>query len=119
MTTLCTCRNAPSDVLADWVLVRCKPNHDRMMTGQARQRWTKPQQGMLKCNVDAACYNAENKYSTGACLRDVEVKFVQACTSHFEGQPEIKEAEAQGLLVTLQWLKQIHIDKVEIEMDCM
>ncbi|PNY03979.1 cytochrome p450 [Trifolium pratense] len=108
------------DALTNWLQVRGKPVRDRLRIGPEREKCTKPQQGMINCNVDAAYYVTENQYSIGACLRDAEDKFMRAsCTSHFEGQPEIKEAEAQGLLVTLQWLQQLHIERVEIEMDCM
>jgi ribonuclease HI len=107
------------DTLMDWLQVRCKPVRDRLRTDPTREKWTKPQQGTVKCNVDAACYVTENQYSIGACLRDADGNFMRASTSHFEGQPDIKEAEAHGLLITLKWLQQLHIERVEIEMDCM
>ncbi|MCI18516.1 60S ribosomal protein L23, partial [Trifolium medium] len=75
--------------------------------------------GYMKCNVDAACYAAENKYSIGACLRDDHGNFVKAISTHFIGQPSVHEAEAQGLLITLKWLQQMQITRIEIEMDCL
>jgi ribonuclease HI len=82
--------------------------------------WIKPQQGNMKCNVDASCYAAENRYSIGACIRDEHGRFVKAMSAHFVGQPAVHEAEAQGLLVALKWLQQMQITSmINIEMDCL
>ncbi|PNY03745.1 cytochrome p450 [Trifolium pratense] len=69
--------------------------------------------------VDAACYVTKNRYSNGAGVRDAAGRFVKAMTSHFVGQSEVQEAEAHGLLITLQWIQQFQLNRVEIEMDCL
>ncbi|CAJ2674913.1 unnamed protein product [Trifolium pratense] len=106
--------------LDDWSHVRRQPAHiSQNANNIMQQRWTKPQQGNLKCNVDAACYVAENRYNIGACIRDDRSRFVKAMSAQFVGQPAVHEAEAQGLLITLNWLQQMQISSIEIEMDCL
>jgi hypothetical protein len=48
--------------------------------------WEKPRRGMLKCNVDTACYNEQNFYGVGACIRDENGSFVQAYMKKFDGR---------------------------------
>jgi hypothetical protein len=32
--------------------------------------WEKPARGVLKCNVDTACYSEQNRYGVGVCIRN-------------------------------------------------
>ncbi|MCH79557.1 retrotransposon protein [Trifolium medium] len=108
------------EALDDWIRVRRQPDQINSNANDVMQQWwIKPQQGGFKCNVDAACYVAENRYSIGACVRDDAGRFVKAMTSHFVGTPEVQEGEVQGLLVTLKWLQQLQINGIEIEMNCL
>ncbi|MCH91698.1 hypothetical protein A2U01_0012627 [Trifolium medium] len=51
------------EALDDRVRVRITlTQHRTVATLTEQQNWIKPQQGTLKCNVDAVCYVAENKY---------------------------------------------------------
>jgi ribonuclease HI len=74
---------------------------------------------MLKCNVDAACYKESNRYGIAACVRDSQGRFVKAYTRWFEGEPDISEAEALGVLETLRWLQREHMTNVQLETDCL
>jgi ribonuclease HI len=110
------------DSLNDWVNVQQQnTSTSRDGTTLASHTWTKPARGTLKCNIDAACYNEQNVYCIGACLRDEQGRFVQAFTTRLHGSPDIAEAEATGLLEALRWMQQPQLTNVNIaiEMDCL
>jgi 3-methyladenine DNA glycosylase AlkC len=46
-------------------------------------------------------------------------RFVKAMASQFVGQPEVREAEAHRLLITLQWTQHLQLNIVQIEIDCL
>jgi ribonuclease HI len=81
--------------------------------------WTKPPLNMIKCNVDAACYNELNRYGIAACVRDSQGRFIKAYTRWFEGKPDISEAEALGVLEALRWLQREQMTNVQLETDCL
>jgi ribonuclease HI len=81
--------------------------------------WRKPPVGSLKCNIDAAVYIEQNIFCIGACLRDEQGQFMKAFAKRFEGQPNISEAEAIGLLEALKWLNTMHTNHVYLETDSM
>jgi ribonuclease HI len=82
-------------------------------------KWKKPMPRSWKCNIDAACYKEDNSYCIGACLRDDDGRFLKAFVRRLEGQPEVCEAEALGLLEALKWLQQFTSQCIHIEMDCL
>jgi hypothetical protein len=84
-----------------------------------QKNWSKPQEEIFECNVNAACYVTENRYSIAPCVRDATRRFVKAMTSQFVGQPEVREAEAHRLLITLQWTQHLQLNIVQIEIDCL
>ncbi|KAK2426472.1 hypothetical protein QL285_025140 [Trifolium repens] len=75
--------------------------------------------GALKCNVDTSCYSELNIYGIWECVRDAHGKFVRAYTRRFEGKLEKAEAEALAILEALQWLHNVDISNVHIEVDCL
>ncbi|MCI36229.1 cytochrome P450, partial [Trifolium medium] len=88
-------------------------------TTEGIQKWIKPPPGMLKCNIDAACYAEHNFFCVAACLRDDNGNFVAAFTKRFEGKPAIAEAEAIGVMEALTWLHNSHFVASQIETDCL
>jgi len=44
----------------------------------AQIRWVKPQQGRIKCNIDATFSEALNRVGFGMCLRDAAGNFLRA-----------------------------------------
>jgi ribonuclease HI len=104
----------------DWTKVRkTQQNISNNSPTVEEIKWTKPPLNMLKCNVDAACYNESNRYGIAACVRDSQGRFVKAYTRWFEGKPDISEAEALGVLETLRWLQREHMTNVQLETDCL
>jgi ribonuclease HI len=104
----------------EWIKARIvqQNNSSNSMAADSRV-WTKPPSGMLKCNVDAACYNELNTYCITACVRDAQGRFVKAYTRWFEGKPEISEAEALGVLEALRWIQHEQMRDVQLETDCL
>lgn len=43
-------------------------------------KWSKPNKGRMKCNIDALFLNNENRIETDICIRDDEGAFVLAKT---------------------------------------
>lgn len=62
------------ECLWDWEVARMKqnPNHLVLQQGVNNnvERWTKPRDGELKCNVDAAVFSQEGRYGIGMCIRN-------------------------------------------------
>lgn len=50
----------------------------------------------LMMNIDAAIFQQLTKFGIGCCIRDDHGTFISAKTTHFEGLPEPREAEANG-----------------------
>jgi hypothetical protein len=64
-----------------------------------------------------AIYKYQNLYCVWMCIRDEQGRFVSAYTKRFEGQPDIREAGAMGLLEGLKWLKGMNSGNVFLETD--
>ncbi|KAK2378610.1 hypothetical protein QL285_066497 [Trifolium repens] len=94
------------DTWREWSKAQKKHNQEgRNSRPESDQRWSKPLAGILKCNVDAACYAEQNFYCIGAHLRDDKDQFVGAFAKRFEGQPAIDEAETIGVLEAFKWMQ--------------
>ncbi|XP_045829124.1 uncharacterized protein LOC123920841 [Trifolium pratense] len=107
--------------LQDWLKVQQQKNMSCRNIAPEDYKWTKPSRGMIKCNIDSACYMEQNIYSVGACIRNEQGQFVQAYAKRSAGCPNIAEAEAMGLLEVLRWLKSTNRTStpIVIETDCM
>ncbi|WJX79086.1 hypothetical protein P8452_62240 [Trifolium repens] len=83
--------------------------------------WKKPARGMLKCNVDTACYGEQNFYSVGACIRDKNERFLEAYMTRFNEKPTIAKAEAQGIMDVMLLLCETNRTSppTVIESDCL
>ncbi|GAU30367.1 hypothetical protein TSUD_57780 [Trifolium subterraneum] len=98
------------DSLLDWIHTQKKHSRQQQQQQQQQQQnsamacyvWTKPARGTLKCNFDTVCYDAQNLYCVGACIRDDRSMFVEAIMRNYNGKPLIAEAEAHGVLEVLQ-----------------
>lgn len=62
-----------SDQLHAWEIARKFPwylNNTQQASSSDEFVWKKPDPGMLKCNVDVAIFDSENKYGVSMCIRD-------------------------------------------------
>ncbi|MCH94277.1 60S ribosomal protein L23 [Trifolium medium] len=98
------------------LMVRLQHNKQQRTGSElARNVWTRPARGTLKCYVE------QNLYCVGACIRDENGLFVQAFVRNYAGKPLIAEVEAKGLLEVLHWLCASNrvATPIVIEMDCL
>ena len=78
--------------------------------------WEKPYFGWLKCNVDAAIFNAQGKFIIGCVIRNSRGKFVTAQCECCPGIFGSREAEALSIIEALSWIKRLQLPSVIIEM---
>ncbi|GAU46456.1 hypothetical protein TSUD_402230 [Trifolium subterraneum] len=80
--------------------------------------WEKPSHGRYKCNIDASFSPMSNKVCIGMCIRDTNGCFVAARTEWMEPILDVDIGEAMGLLRALNWMNEIQLTNVDLEMDC-
>jgi hypothetical protein len=56
--------------------------------------WQPPPAGVVKCNIDAAIFDTEQKVGMGACLRDEEGHFFAPMTANTDAVMTSAEGEA-------------------------
>ncbi|XP_019195631.1 PREDICTED: uncharacterized protein LOC109189292 [Ipomoea nil] len=86
---------------------------------EPNQKWTKPQPGLLKMNVDAAINIQEAAMGLGSVIRDEDGKFIAARGEQWKGLFAPREAEAIAIREALSWLKLHNIDNVHVESDSL
>ncbi|GAU28961.1 hypothetical protein TSUD_153770 [Trifolium subterraneum] len=79
-----------------------------------RGRWTPPEQGTYKCNVDAAIFKEQNCFGAGMCIRDHSGNFIRAQTTWTYGNPQPHEAEAWRLKAAISWLRDLGFSSIAI-----
>nr|GMD46977.1 uncharacterized protein LOC109155085 [Ipomoea batatas]GMD46978.1 uncharacterized protein LOC109155085 [Ipomoea batatas] len=82
-------------------------------------KWTKPQEGFLKLNVDAAIDKHTGNMGFGCVLRNNHGSFVAACGLRWRGIYNAKEAEAIAIRESLSWLKSNNFDNINVETDSL
>ncbi|XP_074374511.1 uncharacterized protein LOC141714914 [Apium graveolens] len=90
-----------------------------MTQADGNERWTKPNVGELKINVDATCFTDSNKYSFAFLVRDSQGNVVEAQTKCKQGQVDSEIAEAMGIREALSWVKEKNVGNVVVESDCL
>ncbi|XP_075494869.1 uncharacterized protein LOC142532458 [Primulina tabacum] len=83
----------------------------------ADDRWTKPPDPSMKCNVDAALFNEQRATGFGTVVRDSTGKFMVSKICVTSGLFDVKEAEALALLDAIQWTSSLELQDVIFEMD--
>ena len=77
----------------------------------------RPQQGCLKCNVNASFSDPLNRTGISICIRDDEGTFVLAKTVSISPMCSIAVEEALSLFHALQWLSDMQFDNVDFALD--
>ncbi|XP_073278711.1 uncharacterized protein [Primulina huaijiensis] len=80
-------------------------------------RWMKPPDPSMKCNVDAALFKEQRAVGFGAVVRDSIGTFMVSRSSMRNGWLEVKEAEALALLEAMQWTSSFELQDVIFESD--
>jgi hypothetical protein len=93
VTTGSQCHQTCRDNLLDWFHAQKKHSkHQQQNPAMECYVWTKPARGTLECNVDTTCYDEQNLYCVGACMRDDKGGFIEAIMRNYRGKPLIAEA---------------------------
>ncbi|KAL2338076.1 hypothetical protein Fmac_012522 [Flemingia macrophylla] len=81
----------------EWRHAKAKTNHV-MQNPRVLTRWTPPQTGVVKCNVDATIFIENSSYRYDLCVRNEEGDFIKAKSGWSHGKPLSVEAEALAIL---------------------
>ncbi|CAN1187506.1 hypothetical protein LINPERHAP2_LOCUS38769 [Linum perenne] len=88
---------------------------------QSRERrclkWHKPEAGALKCNVDLATFEAEERSGAGTCVRNETGDIVQYRVLSWAGRWDSTEVEGRAMLEALSWVEQQGWRRVAFETD--
>jgi len=104
--------------LFQWQEVRSRPAALVQHQQQHIEAWQPPDEDFVKCNVDAAMFEAQRCFGIGMCIRNSRGHFLKAATCWHEGSPPPQEAKAIGLRYAISWLGRLGLSKVLIELDC-
>jgi hypothetical protein len=88
------------EVLHEWSCmqkIKNPPHHEEQL-----HVWTKPQQGWIKCNVDAAIFNANTIMGYGICFRNSTDNFLLGKSDLNYSSVTVLEVEAIGLLESIK-----------------
>ena len=86
---------------------------------QYPNRWTSPEVGALKLNVDASVFTDADSFSVGRVLRDHHGTFIHGRTMKFAGKVDVLEAELVGILEALIWTSAFSGYMIIIESDSL
>ncbi|CAN1800698.1 hypothetical protein LINPERHAP1_LOCUS22651 [Linum perenne] len=104
----------------EWEQARTTPNVNLGGAGPLTSTcsmWHNPPIGRLKCNMDAAFQEREQRWGCGMALRNHEGVVVSIRKSWSRGFPTVREGEALALLEALEWLENSGYNDVIIEVD--
>ncbi|MCH88219.1 cytochrome P450, partial [Trifolium medium] len=83
----------------------------------AARVWRKPMTGRVKCNIDASFSANSDRVGIGICIRDEHGAFILAKTEWCTPKSEVHIGEALGLLSALNWVHELQLGPVELELD--
>lgn len=69
-------------------------DHNRNHHQPASLTWHKPNEGYIKCNIDATLFKENNTFGVGICLRGHQGDYICPRTFHSKGVPNPRTAEA-------------------------
>jgi len=76
-------------------------------------KWSKPNRGRMKCNIDASFPNNENRIGIGICIRDDEGAFFIAKTECLTPMCDAHIGEALEFLTALQWVHELQLGPID------
>ncbi|XP_073271465.1 uncharacterized protein [Primulina huaijiensis] len=104
-----------------WNLTQAQKNSTKGQAPSSRRdaddRWTKPPDPYVKCNVDATLFNEHQAVGFGFVVRDSAGEFMVSKTSVNYGLFEVKEAEALALLDAIAWTTSLELHDIIFETD--
>lgn len=91
----------------------------RTVQQQHKDKWTRPNMGVFKVNVDAAVKQNQNHYAVGMVLRNHEGKYISGMKVRIEESVQVVEAEVRAIFDALKWLEELSMAEVIIESDSL
>ncbi|XP_019161131.1 PREDICTED: uncharacterized protein LOC109157746 [Ipomoea nil] len=88
-----------------------------VVAGVVVQRWQRPMLERCKLNVDAAFNGYNGRAGFGWVLRDAHGAFLAAMAAPYGVAEDARMAEALGVREALSWLKEIGVQRVDVEID--
>ncbi|CAN1292379.1 Putative ribonuclease H protein At1g65750 [Linum perenne] len=85
---------------------------------RSRNRWSRPDLGAIKINIDAALFFDAGRYGVGLVARDAQGSLIGYRQQLFPGTPPANEAEANGLIEAIRWAEVMGWTRVVYETDC-
>lgn len=80
--------------------------------------WTKPAEGIVKLNTDAAYYQESGDSWAGGVARDSQGRVLISFCKNVGVRASVEEAEASAVLIGLQELLRIYKGPLVVEIDC-
>ncbi|XP_062107623.1 uncharacterized protein LOC133818639 [Humulus lupulus] len=90
-----------------------------MTPADGQASWTKPPQGQLKVNVDAALFRETNSFSFVGVARDHLGAFVEVFSVCRLGLVSPELAEVMGIREALSWIKRKNWRNIVVETDSL
>ncbi|CAN1143366.1 Putative ribonuclease H protein At1g65750 [Linum perenne] len=81
--------------------------------------WHPPPPGQVKCNIDAAVFSEDGRYSMGAIIRNDRGELLHYRMDASDGCPSPTECEALALANTATWLISLGYTSVILELDSL
>ncbi|XP_045797990.1 uncharacterized protein LOC123892221 [Trifolium pratense] len=100
----------------DWFAVHhLKHDDNHIYAPPATDRWEKPHNGWVKCNVDDVFFSEDRVTTMGACFRDHVDNFVAGFTQRQRATLSTVEGEAWALLQAMKKANYRGLDRVQFE----
>ena len=113
--------NLASQNLFQWQQVRKNPYFSPSFVANDHGSvcWKRPRDGWFKCNVDAAISRHRGTISFGAIIRSSQGDFIAAKSVSLPGTFAAREAEGIGMRKALNWLKNLPLRPIIVEIDSL
>ncbi|XP_073133631.1 uncharacterized protein [Henckelia pumila] len=93
------------DLLQQWINVQSSSQDPQVSSYTPKEAlsWQRPPSGYLKCNIDAAIFKEEHIFGVAAIIQDSNEAFMVCGMHKYNGNIEVREAEAKALYDALNW----------------
>ncbi|KAK9092687.1 hypothetical protein Syun_027598 [Stephania yunnanensis] len=86
-------------------------------SNEGRVAWQRPEEGFVKCNIDATIWENEGMMGIRAIIRDENGVMIRGFTLKIMGRGSLREAEAIAFREVLSWVKNQHFRRIVFELD--
>ncbi|XP_074325881.1 uncharacterized protein LOC141663935 [Apium graveolens] len=104
-------------LLSDWKEAQLNEKCCNNAGLRASRKWSKPQEGWVKVNVNAAIFQ-DGSIGIRCVIRDSQGQFLYARNRRIVGAWQPREAEAISLREAMTWVKELNFTYCVFETDC-